>query len=123
MSRNSKGLIKFYVFIELCRSASGRYMYIMYAHVCTKDTACMHLPAASSAYTGMLNKPWAGAHVYVHARMCCTGVCTCLADSLSRVVCLSEPQGTVIARKLTFRNISTWKLLSQIKQFLGDKRI
>lgn len=63
MSRNSKELIKFHVFIELCRYASGRYMYIMYAHVCTKDMACMHLPAASSAYTGMLNKPWAGAHV------------------------------------------------------------
>lgn len=63
MLRNSKGLIKFHAFIELCRYAFGRYVY-----------------------TCMLNKPWAGAHVYVHARMCCTGVYTCLADSLSRVV-------------------------------------
>lgn len=47
MPRNSKGLIKFHVFIELCGYASRRYMYIMYAHVCTNDAPGMYAPARS----------------------------------------------------------------------------
>lgn len=47
MLRNSKGLIKFHVFIELCRYAFGRYVYIMCTHVCTKDALGMYAPARS----------------------------------------------------------------------------
>lgn len=81
MSRNSKGLIKFHVFTELCRQASGRYLCIRSA--LKMLLACVHLPGASSVYTCMLPKPRAGAHVYVLHR------CTYMPSRLTWQGCVT----------------------------------